>query len=334
MTIPYSPSERTLQIHQDALVFDGHCDSLIEITDGVRSWDVDSGIGQLDLPRLKAGGIDAQIFAVFVRDLRLKDGAKETLAMIETLHGILETWTGEMTLATKAEHIRQARRSGKIAAILGMEGAEGLEGEIKLLRAYHRLGLRNIGLTWNRRNHAADGVAESRSGGGLTEFGRLLVQEMRRLGIMLDIAHLAPAGVQDVFQVYEGPVVASHANAHAICRHRRNLTDEQLEAVAASGGLVGVTFVPDFLSEQGKEEPSLFDKLLEHIEHIVHLVGIDHVGIGSDWDGNISLPAGFMQDVSHTPMLTEGLVQRGFTEAQIRKILGENWLRVFEQVAG
>ena len=332
MTFEYPISTKAQRIHNDAIVFDGHCDTLIDILTRKRAWNKFEGKGQVDLPRLQAGGVTAQIFAAFVRtDLRHK-APFETLRLIETMYQIVDDWPAEVILAATAEDVQRAKTEDKIAAILGMEGAEGLQGDLTILRAFHRLGVRNIGLTWNNRNEAADGVAEQRTGGRLTEFGVKLVKEMRRLGIMVDIAHLAPAGVTDLFEVYDGPIVCSHGNAQVVSNHRRNLSDEQLEKIAASGGIIGVTFVPPFLAE--KSGKATLDKLLDHIDHIVKIAGIDHVGLGSDWDGFFKPTGDFLQHVGDTPMITEGLVRRGYTEIDICKFLGENWLRVFEQVAG
>ena len=288
--------------------------------------------GRSICPGSSRAALRAQIFAAFVRtDLRYK-AAWETLRLIETMHQIIDDWPAEIMPATTAADVRRAKTEGKIAAVLGMEGAEGLQGDLTALRAFYRLGVRNIGLTWNNRNEAADGVVEARTGGGLTNFGLQMVSEMRRLGIMVDIAHLAPAGVKDVFEVYDGPVVCSHGNASTICNHPRNLADTQLEQLAASGGVIGVTFVPPFLSD--KPEDATLEKLLDHVDHIVKVAGIDHVGLGSDWDGFFKPTGDFLQHVGDTPMITEGLVRRGYSETDIKKFLGENWLRVFEQVAG
>ena len=313
MISEYSPSEKALRIHKDAIVFDGHYDRLYETPE----------LAYNDLPKLRAGGVTAHIRQSFAGDI---------LQFFERTYEAAEMWPDEMMIATKATDIRRAKREGKVSTIFSIEGADPLKGDLTLLRLLYRLGLRNLGITWSTRNEAADGVDEIRTGGGLTEFGVKLVLEVRRLGIMLDIAHLAPAGVRDVFEIYDGPVIASHANAQAICGHRRNLSDEQLEQVAGSGGLVGVTFVPEFIADR-REEASL-DKLLDHVDHIVKIAGIDHVGIGTDWEGFDMLPDYFLQDITDLPIITEGLLRRRYSETDIHKVLGENWLRVFEQVAG
>jgi len=201
-----------------------------------------------------------------------------------------------------------------------------------VLRTVYRLGVRWVGLTWSLRNQAGDGVAEARTGGGLTRFGVSLVQEMNRLGMVVDIAHLAPAGVRDVFEICQGPVVASHANAHALCPVSRNLTDAQLAGVAASGGVVGVVYVPDFITDG--EAPASLDMLLDHVDHIVRVAGLDHVGLGSDFDGFGDPPPVGLEDVSCVPNVTAGLLERGYGAEDVRKMLGGNWLRVIRQVVG
>jgi len=212
-----------------------------------------------------------------------------------------------------------------------MEGAEGLEGDLGVLRMVYRLGIRWVGLTWSRRNQAGDGVAEARTGGGLTEYGVRLVEEMNHLGMLVDIAHLAPAGVRDVFRVCQGPVVASHANAHALCPVPRNLTDAQLEGIASSGGVVGATYVPGFITDG--EASATLDMLLDHIDHVITVAGVDHVGLGSDFDGFGGSPLG-LEDVSCVPNVTGGLLARGYSDGDVAKILGGNWLRVIREVVG
>ena len=323
------------------MIFDGHCDTLISIRDGDRRLgercqvQPDGGVissQHIDLPRLLEGGVTAQIFACFVRQQFLpSDATNEALRLIDAFYRALDENPEALLLATTAADVEQAKAEGKVAGVLSLEGAEALEGDLAMLRTFYHLGLRALGLTWNWRNQAADGLGESRTGGGLTEFGVALVREANRLGLILDIAHLAPAGVRDVLELSEAPVVASHANARALCDHHRNLTDEQLAGIAASGGLVGVTYVPSFLAQEHQD--ASLEKVLDHIDYIVKTIGLDHVGLGSDFDGFDGVLPG-LEDVSHLPALTAGLVARGYSDEKVAQILGGNYLRVFRQVAG
>ena len=328
-------------LHASSVIFDGHCDTLISIRENERRLSErcqpqpHGGVTSsrhIDLPRLLEGGVTAQIFACFVRQRFLpSDATNEALRLIDTFYRSVEENPDRLLLATRAADVERAKAEGKVAGVLSLEGAEALEGDLAVFRSLYRLGVRALGLTWNWRNHAADGLGESRTGGGLTEFGVALVREANRLGVILDIAHLAPAGVRDVLALSEAPVIASHANARALCDNPRNLTDEQLEGIAASGGLVGVAYVPSFLSQDAQAASR--ERVLDHIDYLAKTIGVDHVGLGSDFDGfNGVLPG--LEDASCLPALTSGLVARGYTDEKASKILGSNWLRVFRQVAG
>jgi membrane dipeptidase len=325
-------------LHRQAIIVDGHCDTLLRFQAQESGRPPGFGVpqdtnGHIDLARLKRGGVTAQNFACYVRPSYLPAQAThQTLAMIDLFYRHVDEHPGDLCLATCADDILQAKERGMVAGILSLEGAEGLQGSLATLRMIYRLGVRWIGLTWNHRNQAADGLGEVRTGGGLTEFGVCLVQEMNRLGMLVDIAHLAPAGVRDVFEVCEAPVVASHANAHALCPVPRNLSDEQLTQLAATGGVVGVTYVPGFITDG--DQPATLDMLLDHVDHIVRVAGIDHVGLGSDYDGFGGAPPVGLEDVSCLPNLTAALLERGYAAADVHKILGGNWLRVLRQVIG
>jgi membrane dipeptidase len=334
-------NQRVENLHASSVIFDGHCDTLIPVRDGDRRLDervqpqAEGGVltsQHIDLPRLVEGGVTAQIFACFVREQFLpSDATNEALRLIDAFYQALDGNPDTLLLATTAADVERAKAEGKVSGVLSLEGAEALEGDLAMLRTFYRLGLRALGLTWNFRNRAADGLAEIRTGGGLTEFGAALVREANRLGVILDVAHLAPAGVRDVLELSEAPVVASHANARALCDHPRNLTDEQLDGIAASGGLVAVTYVPAFLASP-PEDASL-EQVLDHVDYIVKAIGVDHVGLGSDFDGFDGVLPG-LEDVLHLPALTAGLVARGYSDEKVGKILGGNYLRVFRQVAG
>jgi membrane dipeptidase len=321
------------EVHQASIVFDGHCDTLLQVLDGKRRLGQRSPMGHLDLPRLKEGGVTAQVFAVFIEDVYLPAGAtRQTLRVLDCFYEELDANRDAMLLATCADDVMAAVETGRVAAWLALEGAESLEGDLGVLRMLYRLGVRLLTVTWSRRNQAGDGVGELGSGGGLTTFGESLVRECNRLGVVLDISHLAPAGVRGILELSEQPVVASHSNAYALCPHPRNLTDEQLAVVARQGGVVCATFVPAFLSPRGRG--ASLDTLLDHIQHIEQVTGIDHVGIGSDFDGVFGpMPLG-LEDASLMSGITAGLLTRGYSVSHVRQILGENLLRVFRTVAG
>lgn len=325
-------SPEALALHRRAVVCDAHCDTILELERRGRSLGERASEGHIDLPRLLEGGVTAQVFALFVEDAYLPAHAtRRTLHLLDRFYRELAANPDRMLLATSAADIRRAKAEGKVAAILGLEGGEALDGSLAALRIYHRLGVRLLTLTWNRRNALADGLDEARTDGGLTRLGVEVIEEMNRLGMLIDLAHLSPAGLADVLQVTTSPVIVSHANARALCDHRRNLSDEQLRAVALTGGWIGVTFVPPFVAPQA----ATLEHLLEHILHMLRVAGEDHIGLGSDYDGfGPSEPFRDLPDVSYLPRLTDGLLHRGLSERVVEKILGENFLRVFEEVVG
>jgi len=328
-------SPEAMALHRRAIICDGHCDTITALEHGGRPLGERSNQGHIDLPRLLEGGVTAQVFAIWIDGVHYPtQAARHTLYLLDRFFGELEPNAERMLLATRAADIRRAKAEGKVAAILGLEGGEALEGDLSMLRNYFRLGVRLLTITWNRRNALADGLNDVRSGGGLTTLGVEAVQEMNRLGMLVDIAHLAPAGVRDVLEVSKKPIIASHANARAVYDHPRNMTDEQAKGIAAEGGLIGVTFVPHFV---GGAKTSL-ERLLDHIEYLLKVAGEDHVGLGSDYDGfGFGDPAGQfhdLPDVTHLPRLTEGMLRRKIPERVVEKVLGANFLRVFEEVAG
>ncbi len=321
---------RAARLHRESIVIDTHCDSLMDVEKGVRQLGERSDKGHIDLPRLKEGGVDAQVFACWVGGSKAVEPMKHFLVMADHFHQQLAKNPETVTLATTAKDIRQAKQDGKVAAILGMEGAEPLEGELGTLRLFYKLGLRVITLVWGGRNRLGDAVfGDSRAKGGLTDYGVEVVKEMNRLGMVIDISHLNAPGVEDVLEVSTAPVIASHSNARAVFDHVRNLTDEQIKAVAAKGGLIHCVFT--FLHED--REKGTLDHVLDHMEHVMKLVGPEHLGIGSDFDGIQKAPIG-LEDTSKMINITRGLVARGYTNAGIKQVLGENFLRVFAQITG
>ncbi|MBK6431888.1 MAG: dipeptidase [Anaerolineae bacterium] len=319
------------QLHFDAIVCDGHCDTLGDVLAGTRRLHDHANSGHVDLPRLRAGGVTAQVFACFVPVSEYHTGAtRHALQRLDAFHETLAADDRDLLLATGAADIRQAKTSGKIAGLLGLEGAEALAGSLEVLRCFHRLGVRVLGLTWNFRNEVADGVHDSGTT-GLTPFGVRVIEESNRIGMVIDVSHLSPAGLTHVLAVSQQPVIASHSNARALCDHIRNLTDAQIEAIAAKGGLIGATFVPIFLTSP--EENATLGHVLDHLDYLIRVAGPDHVMIGSDFDGIRFAPPG-IEDASHYPALTAGMLARGHDEATVRKVLGLNFLRVLETVSG
>ncbi len=314
-------------------VIDAHCDSLHFPLDGKGSLVDGIPEAQVDLPKLRKGGIHVQIFACWVpRPYQRAGAAAYALRLIETFYREIERSQGRLFLIRTVEDLTRWGEEDAVGGILSLEGAEALEGFPETLGAFYRLGVRWLGLTWNYRNAVADGVAVARSRGGLTPFGEDVVRTCEDLGIVVDVSHLAPAGVEDVLALAKNPVVASHSNARALCDHPRNLTDEQIRAIAATGGVIGVTFVPEFLTTD-TQNPTL-EHVLDHIDHMVRLVGVDHVGIGSDFDGLGGNPPRGLENAAHYPALRRGLENRGFTSSDIEAIMGGNWLRVLRSVMG
>ena len=320
------------QIHQKAIVFDGHCDTILEIMNHKRTLGKRASTGHLDIPRMKEGGVDVQFFAVFIEDIYKPDRSlKRTLQLIDCFYKEIEKNQDDISLVTNYNQIEEVNSAGKIAAILSIEGGEALEGDLGVLRVLYKLGFRLLTLTWNQRNQIADGIGESRTGSGLTKFGLKVIDEMNRLGMLIDVSHLSETGFWDVIKRSKAPIVASHSNCYALCPHLRNLKDEQIKALADKGGVIGITFVPNFLTQE-KRKTTVGD-VVKHIDYLVEKVGVDYIGLGSDFDGTGGLPLG-LEGVDKVPNITGELLDRGYKEKDIKKILGENFLRVFKEVVG
>jgi membrane dipeptidase len=329
-----------LQIHQDALVWDAHRDVAYEapLTDRfLERWLI--GV-DLHLPLLKKGGINVQTFAFCVGPELGLNYAAQALKEFDMVFNELEKHSTEAVLVTKADEVIQAKKQGKIAVFLNFEGAEPILTELGLLRVFYRLGLRAMGLTWNYRNDLADGGYEGREGGGLSTFGATVVKEMNRLGMVVDIAHATPKTMLDVLQVSEQPVIHSHGGVRAVNPdHPRTLEDSMLEKIAAKGGVFCATTVPRAITLD--PEGATLDQFLDVVEHAVKIMGIDHVGLGADFDAYQShLPYAIgswtkgLEEADKWPAITQGLVERGYSTEGIQKILGGNLLRVYRQVVG
>jgi len=318
-------------LHFNSLVVDTHCDTLLRVVKGDYKLHEENPVGHVDIPRLRKGGVGVQFFAAYISaEYKPDRSTRRFLQLCDSFYTALENNASDLHLILKTSDIDQAQSEGKIGAFLSVEGGEALEGDLAVLRMLYRLGVRAIGLTWNERNQIAEGLGECRSGGGLTDFGVQVVQEMNRLGMIVDVSHISEPGFWDCIKVSKHPIIASHSNAKAVCNHARNLTDEQIKALARNGGVMGMNMAVEFLHT---DRPVTVDHVVDHIEHIVNLVGSKHVGIGADYDGIGKAPEG-LENVAGLPLLTEALLRRGFNEEQVRDILGLNFRRVMTQVLG
>jgi membrane dipeptidase len=309
------------------MIIDMHCDSVLEAFQENRKMSDRSTTGHFDLPRMQEAGVKIQFFALFPGITASLSPLKQALILGDYFWEQYEESQEIMQFITSHQSLLQLLDSKKCGALLTVEGGEVLEGDIRMLKVLYRMGVRSLCLTWNNRNEIADGVAEMQTGGGLTLFGREVVKKMNKLGMIVDVSHIAEKGFWDVLELSEDPVIASHSNSQAVWEHPRNLTDEQIKGIAQKKGVIGLNFVADFLGEQG----SGFDQLLRHIDHICDIVGDEYLGFGSDFDGTENLLAG-IDDVTVYPELVSYLKKRNYKDATIRKICGENCLRVLNAV--
>lgn len=313
-------------------IIDGHTDYLLSLTATGRNFLEESSVGHVDLPRARRGNVGAMISAVFIRNELLPQHAlSETLRTVDLLKRIVADSGGQVELVRTHHQLVRCLEQGVFGAILHYEGAEAIDPDFAVLRLSYELGLRSLGLVWSRPTIFAEGVGPTNEGGGLTELGRQLVRECNRMGILIDVSHLNEPGFWDVVEVTERPFVASHSNVRAICNHERNLTDDQIKALAGKGGLMGINYAVGFLVEgarKGSDVP--LHVLVDHIDYIVNLVGIDHVALGSDYDG-AGVPDA-LKDVAHDVHLVEELARRGYDAEAIAKICRDNWLRVLGAV--
>ncbi|WP_054949811.1 dipeptidase [Numidum massiliense] len=312
---------------------DGHCDVLWKMYERQGKVSFYDPASPLDVTYDKAIAANyfMQTFAVFVPPHVPRGGRLHAmLAMIDMFYERIVGDGSKVTAVTSyGELAAVARQEGKIAALLHLEGADALEGELYNLRTVARLGVRSIGLTWNWANEVADGVEEAR-GGGLTRFGRQFVREMARLSVLLDVAHLSERGFWDVLELGEPlAVYTSHGNARRMCSHPRNLDDAQIKAIIARGGVIGLTFVPWFVDDRCTENDNRAQAttLLKHIDHICSLGGEHHVAFGSDFDG-FTPKMDNLIDASDSAYLREMLLKH-YSEAQVKRFMSDNWLRFY-----
>jgi len=339
--------EEVMRVHRSALLIDGHNDVTSRT---VRGWDIasENDARHTSIGKLRAGGVGAQFFAAYVSVSFIDSGgsARRALEMIDTIrHDIVARHPDHFVLAVTADQIEAARRAGRIAALIGIEGGHAIENEPRLLRAFYDLGVRYMTLT-HTRNLAWAGSSAEKDDRGLDALGRRIIAEMNRLGMMVDVAHVSDKTFWDVIETSRAPVFSSHSSARALSNIPRNLGDDMIRAVARKGGLVMVNLGCEFISQRSADtspwiNPSLpkdarceqasLDEVVAHFEHIRKIAGVDFVGLGSDFDGVSCTPKG-LEDVSKWPNLTRRLLEKGFTPEEIRKIYGGNFLRFMRAV--
>ena len=339
-------------------VFDGHNDFLQRMVEAGPArdalWLEGNGTGDIDLPRMRAGGMAGGFFALWVPsgsdpdsaihalmkenppfalplppEVALADALPHAFALAGQLMAMERT--GTLSICKSAADIRAAMAAGRVAAILHMEGAEPI-ADLDALHVWHAMGLRSLGPVWSRPTRYGHGVpfafpSSPDTGPGLTDAGKRLVRACNDLRVMLDLSHLNEQGFWDVARLSDAPLVASHSNAHAIAPSSRNLTDDQLKAIAESGGLVGLNYGASFLDPAGSADPRLgWDGMLRHVDHLLAHLGEDHVGLGSDFDGT-TIPAA-LGDAAGLPRMLQAMLDHGYGRDLVEKIAWKNWLGV------
>lgn len=376
---------RALAIHRRAIIVDGHNDIPSPMVDddfdlatsSVGKFHKDGDPYHTDLARFKASGITGEFFSIYVGGGSLKTGGamRRAMDMIDATYREVEKHPAQLMMCTTAADIRRAKRLRKVCALMGLEGGYMIENSLYGLRIFYRLGARYMTLTHNVSHDWADAHRGEVKNNGLSDFGKDVVREMNRLGMLVDISHVSDKVMNDVLDITTAPIIASHSSARAVANHTRNVPDDVLKRIAKNGGVIMVNFYPSFLDERTNREenersarlkPQLdalreqfkndtqayneaerklfaanpiyvadYKRIVDHIDHIKQVAGIDYVGIGSDYDGVPFLPTP-MNGMEDLALVTYEMLRRGYTEPEIRKVLGENFLRAFskaEQVA-
>lgn len=333
---------RAALLWRDAIVVDMHNDLPSRVAD--EGYDAAvrhaPGDGHTDVPRLLESGITAQWMAAWVDATYRAGSERSPFARAVRLIGIIDALVARdparLARAASAAEIVRAKAEGRVAILVGVEGGHAIEGSLERLGELHALGMRYLTLTWNNGNEWAGsslGEGGTRTG-GLTSLGRAVIREMERLGVLVDLSHVSDATFDDVLDVASRPVIASHSNARALYDHPRNLTDRQLRAIAAGGGVACANFYPLFLDPEfaaGRRSRMPLSVLVDHLDHMASVAGIAHVGLGSDFDGISAVPEG-LEDISCMPRIAEALLDRGFGEDDVRAVIGGNVLRVMAEL--
>jgi len=367
-------SEKARKLHFSSIVLDTHDDT----TQRLFSKDYDLGKrnsdGHVDIPRMREGGMNAIFFSIWIDGRIMGPPAiQKALDQIDAVHENVAKYSKDMVFARTAADVRRAHAEGKIAALMGVEGGHMIGNDIRVLRIFGDLGVRYMTLTHFYNDEWADSSTDKPAHNGLTDFGKEIVREMNRQGIMVDISHVSDKTFYDALNISKAPLLASHSSCRALCNHPRDMTDDMIKALAAKGGVIQINYEKSFIDQaykdasdretggvtkvmgeltkkcnddeacigrelaaaekklvdEGKLPHVSWERIVDHIDHAVKLVGADHVGLGSDFDG-ASMPEG-MEDCSHLPKITDALLRKGYSESDVRKILGENTIRVMEQ---
>ncbi|HUU96133.1 MAG TPA: dipeptidase [Phycisphaerae bacterium] len=370
---PVELTDEARRIHRAGLLIDGHNDLAEKIRDRA-----DSSFDKLDIsrpqkdlhtdiPRLRRGGVGAQFWVAWVPPEKMRTGgaARYALEQIDLIYRMVQRYAEHFEMAYSADDVVRIHRAGKIAALIAVEGGHAIEGSLGVLRMFHALGARYMTLTHSETHDWADSATDEPRHGGLSPFGETVIQEMNRLGMLVDISHVSAEAMRDVLRVSRAPVIASHSSAYAVAPHPRNVPDDVLHLVAANGGVVMVNFFSGFVDPEGARvtqrvfqmhrelrekhpDDADFQKawqqwrranpipagsvhtLVDHIDHIARVAGIDHVGLGSDYDGISKTPVQ-LEDVSCYPYITQELLSRGYSREDIHKIMGGNLLRALRR---
>jgi membrane dipeptidase len=358
--------DQARKVHFSSIVLDTHIDVTPKLQTSWRFTE-EHKEGHIDLPRMKKGGLNALFFSIYMSGTVTGPKAvNDAIERIAAVHRLAEEVPDQVALCVSAEEVRKAHKQGKVAALMGMEGGHMINNSLAVLRMYAELGVRYLTLTHSVNTDWADSSGDQPKHNGLTDFGKDVVRELNRLGVMVDISHVSDKTFMDAIEVSKAPMIASHSSCRAISGHARNMTDAMIKALTAKGGVIQINYLDQFIDNDlfqysqksqtlmrelqqkypGRENAATrreevakqfgpapkasWERIIDHIDHAVKLVGVDHVGLGSDFDGG-SMPAG-MDDCTQLPKITEALMRKGYSASDMRKILGENTLRLMAEV--
>lgn len=372
-------AQKARKIHFSSIVLDTHIDTTPNLQREGWNFAEEHPTGAVDLPRMKKGGLNGLFFSIYMNGrVTGPKAVNDAVERIAAVHKLAADMPDKVMLCTTAADVRRAHREGKIAALMGMEGGHMINNSLPVLRMYAELGIRYLTLTHSVNTDWADSSGDQPKHNGLTAFGKDVVRELNRLGVMVDISHVADKTFWDALEVSQSPMIASHSSCRAVSGHSRNMTDEMIKALAAKGGVIQINYLDSFIDQKlfeysqkttaartalmekygiqfggggaggqdrtaamakireelaaqfGPPPTVSWEKIVEHIDHAVKLVGANHVGLGSDFDGG-SMPEG-MKDCAQLPKITEALLRKGYSEKDIRNILGGNTVRLLADV--